>query len=101
MLCNPPIRYDSLMNVIQELKERLSEHQGFKVEETKNRIEVIPIAEDSFNVSLEINESNYIVSYNAWHENFQDADEALKSFIFGLSGACRLKLTYAGIKPIR
>ena len=101
ILSKTAISYDSLMNVIQELKERLSEFQGFKVEETNNRIEVIPTAEDGFNVSLEIKDNNYMVSYDAWHEHFQDADEALKTFMFGLSGGCRLKISYAGKQPVR
>lgn len=89
------------MNVIQQLKERLSEYQGFDIEETKNRIKVIPIAEDGFIVSLEIKENNYMVSYDAWHEHFQTSDEAMNTFMFRLSGTCRLKLSYAGEQPVK
>ena len=85
--------YYSLMNVIQELKEKLSEYQGIKFEESKNRIEVFPATGDVFNVSLDIDEDGYIVWYEGWHGHFQDADEAQKSFMFGLSGACRLKVS--------
>ncbi len=76
------------MNVIQELKEQLSEHQGIKFEESNNRIEVFPSTSDGFNISLDVDEDTYIVSYEGWHGHFQDADEALKCFMFGLSSAC-------------
>ena len=41
--------------------------------------------------SLEIFPDNFKVFYEGWHEDFEDEDEALNCFAFGLSNECRLK----------
>ncbi|MFP5492872.1 MAG: hypothetical protein ACLGG0_15320, partial [Bacteriovoracia bacterium] len=33
---------------------------------------------------------------DGWHESFEEADEALSCFLFGLSEDCRLKITSRG-----
>jgi hypothetical protein len=39
------------------------------------------------------------VYFDAWHEEFANAEEALNCFTFGLSDDCRLKITYQGNSP--
>jgi hypothetical protein len=46
-----------------------------------------------FAVSLANNSSSYTVSFDAWHDEYQDMEKALNSFAFGLSDDCRLEAT--------
>jgi hypothetical protein len=79
------------MNVIEEIQAKLQKYPHAKFESNGNSISVFPISDDGFTVSLSINQDSYTVSFNGWHEDFQDKEEALNCFAFGLSSDCRLK----------
>ncbi len=79
------------MNPIDEIMTRLRKYPDVKYESTASSITVLPSSDTGFNVSLEVGPSRYTVSFNGWHEDFEDAFEALDCFAFGLSDECRLK----------
>ena len=79
------------MDVIEEIKARLQEYPHAKFESSGSAISVLPISNDGFTVSLMVNQDSYTVSFNGWHEDFEDQEEALNCFAFGLSSECRLK----------
>ncbi len=89
------------MSLIERIKEKLAEYPKIEFEETENWISVLPIKENGFTVSLEIGYDNFKVFYNGWHEDFEfeEEEDALKCFAFGLSTSCRLKEFRRNEKP--
>jgi hypothetical protein len=52
----------------------------------------LPSAADGFTVTLHVGgEGGYTVFFDGWHEDFDNQEEALNCFAFGLSDECRLK----------
>jgi hypothetical protein len=52
----------------------------------------LPASSEGFSVSVtETSSNSYTVSFEGWHEDFEDASEALNVIAFGLSGECRLR----------
>src|SRR4029077_5919119 len=47
--------------------------------------------ESGFKVGFDVAPGRYTVSFNGWHEDFDDVSEALDCFAYGLSDECRLK----------
>lgn len=84
------------MDVIKEIKERLRKYPHATIESDDNSISVLPISKDGFIVSLVVGHDSYTVSFNGWHEDFKDYEEAIRCFAFGLSARCRLKESLRG-----
>ena len=79
------------MNPIEEIKTRLRKYPHIKYETSASSITVSPESDKGFKVGFEGGPGHYLVSFNGWHEEFTDANEALDCFAFGLSDECRLK----------
>ena len=87
------------MNPIEEILSRLQKYPHVKYESSPTHVTVYPARPDGFEVSLNAGKGGgppYVVSFDAWHEPFDTAQEAFKSFSFGLSEVCRLKVTSFG-----
>jgi hypothetical protein len=79
------------MNLIDDIKTRLSKYTHIRYESDASSITVFPHSPDGFTVTLVVNEGNlYTISFEGWHEDFE-GEEALNVFAFGLSYECRLK----------
>ena len=80
------------MNVIEEIKSKLSKYPDVRFTTDDCSITVLPDSADGFDVTLTENSSdNFTVSFAGWHEDFADPQEALNVFAFGLSDECRLR----------
>ena len=79
------------MDPIEEIKSRLRKYPAVKYENDASSIRVSPTSDDGFTVELYVVHDRYMVSFNGWHEDFNDAAEAVDCFAFGLSDQCRLK----------
>jgi len=80
------------MNRIEEIKAKLRNYPELHIKSDKKSIQVLPNSADGFSVEFAINPGGgYLVSFEGWHENFEDETEALNAFAFGLSNKCRLK----------
>lgn len=79
------------MKIIEEIKARLQRYPHTKHKSDDTSISVFPTSDDGFTVGLTVNQNSYTVSFNGWHEDFQNQAEALNCFTFGLSTDCRLK----------
>ena len=79
------------MSLIDEIKARLSKYPNARYECSGSSISVFPSSDNGFTVGLDVNKSQYTVYFNGWHEEFQNEDEALECFAFGLSDECRLR----------
>jgi len=89
------------MNLIDEIKSRLSKYPNAKYECNASSITVLPGSENGFTVMLSLNHGGYTVSFDGWHEDFKDKEEALDCFAFGLSDECRLKEYRRGSFPYK
>ena len=79
------------MNLIDDIKTRLSRYPHIRYESDASSITVFPHSPDGFAVTLLVNHGNlYTISFEGWHEDFE-GEEALNVFAFGLSYECRLK----------
>lgn len=80
------------MNLIEELKRRLDTLPNARYEADDSSITVEPNDTDGFTVTLTKNSGDhYTVSFNGWHEDFEDAEETINVFGLGLSNECRLR----------
>ena len=89
------------MNPIEQIKERLRKYPEVKYEADASSIVVLPASSDGFAVGLDVNGSQFTVSFNGWHEDFTTEEEALECFAFGLSDECRLREHRRGNFPYR
>lgn len=85
-------------NIIQRLSTTLSEkYPHLQLEqEDKNFFIVKATNETGFDVWLNIDNNEWIVGYNGWHEHIDDAHDAYDAFLFGLTPECRLRVTIRG-----
>ena len=80
------------MNVIDEIKSRLSKYPEVRFTADDCSITVLPASSQGFPVTLTQNSSDsFTISFAGWHEDFADAEAALNAFAFGLSDECRLR----------
>jgi hypothetical protein len=79
------------MSIIEEIREKLLKHPDVRYESTRESICIYPDTDNGFTVSLVEDQGRYIVAFDGWHEVFQDKEQALRCFAFGLSSGCRLK----------
>lgn len=85
------------MNPLESIKVKLKNYPSTSYEEGPGFIKVFPINPDGFSVSMYLQPKCIEVYFDdGWHEKFQDANEALDCFSFGLSENCRLKITTRG-----
>jgi hypothetical protein len=89
------------MNVIEEVKTRLSKYPDTRYSETPESIEIHPANDSGFSVGLMVSGGRYTVWFEGWHEEFESSAEALNCFAFGLSEACRLAVTYRGETAVK
>jgi len=63
---------------------------------TGDTITVEAADDDGFSVWLTEKKPGYTVGYDGWHDEFEDEEDALNAFAFGLSDDCRLKVVRRG-----
>ena len=89
------------MTVIEEIKSKLQKYPHAKYESDNASISVFPTSDTGFTVGLVVNRNSCTVSFNGWHEEFQNEEEAVNCFAFGLSSDCRLKEYRRGRFPYK
>ena len=89
------------MDPIAKAKAKVAGCSHVRYSETAGSIEVEPQDESGFAVGLRVHGGGFTVHFGWWHEEFTSENEALNCFAFGLSEACRLKVTYHGSIPTK
>jgi hypothetical protein len=79
------------MSLIEEVETKLQKYPRAKYERDGESIRVLPLSDGGFSVWLIERAHDYAVHFEGWHEEFEDEDEALDCFAFGLSSDCRLR----------
>ena len=91
-----------MSKTIDEIVNQLKKYPKAEYELSADSITVNPKNENGFPVTLTDNgKGNYIVAFDFWHEEFNNENDALNCFAFGLSKDCRLKIVKKGNRPIK
>jgi|SRR5690554_114364 len=85
------------MDIIAEIKERLKKYPNLPVNSDSNTVSVKP--ENGFTVWAESQGNLITIGFEGWHEEFDNPEEALNCFAWGLSNECRIKVVSRGGKP--
>jgi hypothetical protein len=89
------------MDPISQLKEKLARHPELSFSATQTSLKVDAPTADGFSVSFHASAQQYVVSFDGWHEHFDEAAKALDCFAFAFSGECRLEVVYRGRTPVK
>jgi hypothetical protein len=73
--------------------ERLRQHPEIACTTRDGYLEVPPRDSSGFCVWVQENADGWTVGFEGWHEEFDDPNEAIECFAFGLSNECRLQVT--------
>ena len=65
------------MSTIEKSKEKLQKYPHVRYKTDKRALSVPPSNPNGFTVMLAVSGNGYTVSFNGWHEEFEDEDEAL------------------------
>lgn len=84
------------MRTIEKIENKLKKHPSVKYALTGDTITFNAMDDTGFSVWLMERKPGYTVGYDGWHEQFDDEEEALQAFAFGLSDECRLKVIRRG-----
>jgi hypothetical protein len=84
------------MTAIEKIENKLRKYPSAQYSLSGDTITVEAADDDGFSVWLTENKPGYTVGYDGWHEEFNDEDDALNAFAFGLSEDCRLKVVRRG-----
>ena len=88
--------------MLNEIVAILGKYPQIRHEKSDNLIRVLPTIRDGFEVVIEeIWEDHFSVSYDRWHEDFYNLEEAMDSFFQGLSNRRRLKVECKEGTPFR
>lgn len=84
------------MTIINKIIEKLKNYPDIHYQADDQEIKVPSQTDDGFEVSLSILDSGFVVNFDGWHEEFENEEEAMNCFGFGLSEKCRLKVVSRG-----
>ncbi len=87
------------MSICEYLENLLTNEFSIANQRKENSISVSPQNQSGFEVALREDEDEITVSYEGWHEHFNDADSAINCFLFGLTNRYRLCVKSWGAKP--
>jgi hypothetical protein len=80
------------MSAVSIIEEKCKKHPDIRYEKKNGSITVLPETSQGFPVSYDYDGGRHTISYLSWHEEFDNQDEALNCFVFGLSSECRLQV---------
>ncbi len=89
------------MDVIARVQAKLANYPELRYTATADSIRAEPVDDSGFAVSLHVVAGKFVVHFDGWHEEFTSEDEAVNCFALGISGACRLAVTYRGSTPTK
>ncbi len=78
---------------IAEILQRIKKYPDAEVTQQPGCVTVHRKDHTGFDVTLHDEGDGFTVYYDGWHEHFDDAEEALNCFAFGLSDQCRLRVS--------
>jgi len=86
------------LRLISRIEVTLQKYPDTTYRAGLRHLEVPAQTRDGFRVWIEQQPGHYTVGFEKWHKAFTNAESAFNCFMFGLSGACRLRvLSWAGV----
>jgi hypothetical protein len=82
--------------LVERIAETLERNGIAYTRESDGAIAVAPSSPNGFEVRAREGEGGGMIWLGGWHEHFDDADLALKCFLWGLTDNCRLKVVFRG-----
>lgn len=90
------------MTAIEEIRARFErKHPILNFVVQGNSLTVPAFHENGFDVILLESDRDWMVSYDGWHEHFDNKEDALGCFGFAFSEKCRLKVFLCGDSPYK
>jgi hypothetical protein len=83
-------------DAIDIILRKLAKYPQARFVRTERSITILPSDERGFEVGLAKRDGRMTVNFDGWHEDFEDPDNALNCFAFGLSSVCRLRVEVRG-----
>ena len=62
---------------------------------------VCPKAAGGFDVSIEIEDDEFTVATDTWHDHFDDAERAIRRCVYSLTSIMRVQRTFRGSQVVR
>jgi hypothetical protein len=88
--------------MFDEILATLGKYPQVRYEKRENLIRVLPSTREGFAVVIEeVFENHFSVSFDHWHEDFYNLEEAVDTFLLGLSNHSRVKVESKGGVPFR
>ncbi len=84
------------MQILESIREKLVRFPMIQFESDEDAMTVNPASYDGFTVTFYQCEQEYVISLGGWHEQFDDASEALDIFFRSLSNHARLDVRLSG-----
>jgi len=84
------------MTAIEKIESKLQKYPSARYATADGTITVEPATSAGFSVWLTEKNPGYTVGYDGWHDEFEEEEDALTAFAFGLSDNCRLKVVKRG-----
>ena len=88
---------DDAEEQFEEVRQRAAKYKDIEFYDEPGQFGARPKAQNSFwGHFWDTGGGTYQVSYDGWHEHFDDRERALNCFAYGLVGEVRLKVTLRG-----
>jgi hypothetical protein len=84
------------LTLISRIEETLQKYPDITYTAGLRRLEVPAQTRNGFRVWIRQQSRHYTVGFERWHKTFTNAESAFTCFMFGLSGACRLRALSCG-----
>jgi len=89
------------MSAVEKIVGRLRLYPRVTYVREGMSIRIPPQAPEGFEVGLSESNGVFRVWFEGWHEEFESESDALNCFVFGLSDACRLRVSMRGTMAYR
>ena len=84
------------LTLISRIEETLQKYPHITYTASLRHLEVPAQTRDGFRVWIQQQSGHSTVGFEKWHKGFTNAESAFNCFMFGLSGACRLRALSCG-----
>ena len=84
------------LTLISRIEETLQKYPHITYTASLRHLEIPTQTRNGFRVWIQQQSRHYTVGFEKWHKGFTNAESAFNCFMFGLSGACRLRALSCG-----
>ena len=93
---NNMLGLENMTDIFEKIRAKAEKNPELSCIIKDSTLSIHPSDPKGFTVWIAVNAQVFTVGFDGWHEEFQDENEALNCFAFGLSDQCRLKVVKRG-----